>query len=63
MLVIDLDRIEPQILRVYTRILNRIPTTHPTRKDILAQLDMTNAGFNGECQVDHYLKQISLEEP
>ena len=24
---------------------------------------MTNAGYNGECQVDHYLKQISLEEP
>ncbi|MFX3675290.1 MAG: nuclease-related domain-containing protein [Paenisporosarcina sp.] len=59
----NIDRLKPPILQVYTRILNRLPSSHPTRKDILSQLDMTSAGYNGECQVDHYLKQISLEEP
>lgn len=63
MLIIDLERIEPAALQVYPRILNRLPISHPTRNDILSRLDMTQAGFHGECQVDHYLKQISLEEP
>lgn len=60
MLLIDLVRTEPRVIQIYTRIVHRLPNDHSTRNDILNKIDMMRAGFNGECQVDHFLKQINF---
>lgn len=60
MLLIDLIRNEPRLIQIYTRIAHRLPSDHITRNDILNKIDMMRAGYNGECQVDHFLKQVNF---
>jgi hypothetical protein len=43
--------------------LHRLPINHPSRKDILSKIDNKRAGYNGECQVDHFLKQVNFKKP
>jgi hypothetical protein len=43
--------------------LHRLPIDHPSRKDILSKIDKKRAGYDGECQVDHFLKQVNFKEP
>lgn len=60
---IDFERTEPHIIHAYTRVLHRLPPEHPSQHDILSKIDMTRAGFNGECHVDRFLKQVNFTEP
>lgn len=55
---IDTQRIPPKTIQIYKRLLQRVPLNHPVRQEIENKINITEAGYFGECYVDNFLKQI-----
>ncbi|MFJ7825843.1 nuclease-related domain-containing protein [Psychrobacillus sp. NPDC096623] len=56
--IIDIPRKPPKSILIYKRILQRLPTYHPTYLEIEKRIKATEAGFLGESYVDNFLKQV-----
>ncbi|WP_144510486.1 nuclease-related domain-containing protein [Bacillus sp. FJAT-22090] len=57
---IDNQRILPKTVQVYKRLLHRIPKDQSIYFEIENKIRSAEAGYNGECYVDNFIRQVSF---
>ena len=54
------NRIPPKEIQIYKRAQSRFPVNHPYLKGFLTKRKIIEAGYFGECYVDHFLHQMTF---